>query len=78
MVVMGKFLLQTLAVSLGVLSLLPASVVASPIVQAAADPTADEIAAQALKNAYEVLNGTLSDGMTHTSCTKDKLQVRKE
>jgi len=74
----GTFLTKTLAVSLGLVSLLPANVAASPISQAAADLTPDQIAAQALKAAYKVLDGTLSDGMTHTACTKDNVQIRKE
>ncbi|KAF2736727.1 Di-copper centre-containing protein [Polyplosphaeria fusca] len=42
-----------------------------------ADPV-DQLAATALNNVYKVLDGTLSDGATHTKCTKSKLLVRKE
>jgi len=38
----------------------------------------DVFAATALSNVYKVLNGTLSDGSTHTACTKETLAVRKE
>lgn len=38
----------------------------------------DIFAATALSNVYKVLNGTISDGSTHTACTKDTLAVRKE
>jgi tyrosinase len=74
---MGRTLLQAVTASLGLFSLFPASVTASPLVERQT-LTADQIAAQALANAYKVLNGTLQDGMTHTACTKDKLQVRRE
>ncbi|KAF1830299.1 Di-copper centre-containing protein [Decorospora gaudefroyi] len=43
------------------------------------DPTLDEVAKQALTNAYKVLDGTLSDGTTRSSeCTKDTVAVRQE
>ncbi|KAG9233577.1 hypothetical protein BJ875DRAFT_543653 [Amylocarpus encephaloides] len=38
----------------------------------------DELAATALSNAYKVLDGTLSDGSTRTTCSKDTIAVRKE
>ncbi|KAK0124988.1 hypothetical protein ONS96_008858 [Cadophora gregata f. sp. sojae] len=38
----------------------------------------DDLAAKALENAYKVLSGTLSDGSVRTTCTKEKLAVRKE
>ncbi|KAH7370471.1 hypothetical protein BKA65DRAFT_418020 [Rhexocercosporidium sp. MPI-PUGE-AT-0058] len=38
----------------------------------------DDLAAKALENAYKVLNGSLSDGSTKVTCTKDTLAVRKE
>lgn len=45
----------------------------------AATPGPGDVLAQiALNNVYKVLNGTLSGGSTHASCTKDKLTVRKE
>lgn len=74
---MGKTLLQAITASLGLFTLFPASVVAAPLVERQT-LTADQIASQALANAYKVLNGTLSDGMTHTKCTKDSLQIRRE
>jgi hypothetical protein len=44
-----------------------------------ATPGPDDIFASiALQNVYKVLNGTISDGITHSSCTKEKLIVRKE
>ena len=38
----------------------------------------DDIQKQALANAYKVLDGTLSDGMTRSGCTKANVQIRKE
>jgi len=39
----------------------------------------DDIQKQALANAYKVLDGTLSDGMTRPStCNKNTVSVRKE
>jgi len=38
----------------------------------------DDLAATALANSYKVVDGTLSDGSSHTACTKDKIAVRKE
>ena len=39
----------------------------------------DDIQTQALSNAYKVLDGTLSDGMTRSSgCNKNTVAVRKE
>jgi tyrosinase len=50
---------------------------ASPIVQR--DLTADQIATQALTNAYKVLNGTLQDGSKRsTACNSSTVVVRKE
>jgi tyrosinase len=41
--------------------------------------TLDDVQKQASANAYKVLNGTLSDGLTRSStCTKDTVAVRKE
>ena len=37
-----------------------------------------ELASTALQNAYKVLNGSLSDGTKHSTCTKAKLIERKE
>jgi hypothetical protein len=37
-----------------------------------------EIAHLALTNAYKVLEGTLSDGITHKKCTKHNVAVRRE
>ena len=52
------------------------SSLASPI---ATTPSPDNVLAQkALDNVYKILNGTLKDGSTHTTCTKDNLVVRKE
>jgi hypothetical protein len=39
----------------------------------------DDLAATSLNNVYKVLNGSLSDGATHSStCTKDNVLVRRE
>jgi hypothetical protein len=38
----------------------------------------DQLAATALDNVYKILAGTISDGTTHTGCTKETLAVRKE
>lgn len=38
----------------------------------------DFLAQNSLRNVYKVLYGSLSDGAVHTSCTLDKLTVRKE
>ncbi|XMA10487.1 hypothetical protein WAI453_003278 [Rhynchosporium graminicola] len=38
----------------------------------------DILAAKALEKAYQVLNGTLSDGSARTTCTQDTLAIRKE
>ena len=38
----------------------------------------EDLAKIAYDNTLKVLNGTLSDGSTHTACTKEKLVVRKE
>ncbi len=44
-----------------------------------ATPGPDDIFASiALQNVYKILNGTISDGITHTGCTQEKLAVRKE
>ncbi|KAH6684269.1 hypothetical protein B0J14DRAFT_664116 [Halenospora varia] len=43
----------------------------------AVEPDA-ELAAIALDNAYKILNGTLADGSTRTTCSKDTLAIRKE
>jgi len=42
--------------------------------------TADDIQKQALANAYKVLDGTLSDGLTNrkTTCNKNTVSIRKE
>ena len=45
----------------------------------AADPTLADVQTQALANAYAVLDGTLSDGLSRPStCNKDTVAVRKE
>ncbi|KAF2017739.1 Di-copper centre-containing protein [Aaosphaeria arxii CBS 175.79] len=38
----------------------------------------EDIQKQALANAYKVLDGTISDGMTRSGCTKANVAVRKE
>ncbi|KAF2839090.1 Di-copper centre-containing protein [Patellaria atrata CBS 101060] len=38
----------------------------------------DDLAAKALTNVYAILDGTQSDGATHTTCTRDKLIIRRE
>jgi tyrosinase len=42
--------------------------------------TADQIQTQALANAYKVLDGTLSDGLTNrnATCKKNTVSIRKE
>jgi tyrosinase len=40
--------------------------------------TLADVQKQATANAYAVLEGTLSDGMTRTTCTKENVAVRKE
>jgi len=49
----------------------------SPISERAAGPD-DVLAATALSNVYKVLDGSLSDGSKHTTCTNATLRVRKE
>ncbi len=48
---------------------------ASPVEKRGPD---DDLAKIALDNVYKILNGSLSDGSTRTTCTTDKLIVRKE
>ena len=42
--------------------------------------TTDQIQTQALANAYKVLDGTLSDGLTNrqATCNKNTVSIRKE
>lgn len=42
--------------------------------------TLEDLQKQALENAYKILEGTFSDGLTNrpSTCTKDKVAVRKE
>jgi tyrosinase len=49
----------------------------SPISERAAGPD-DVLAATALSNVYKILDGSLSDGSKHTTCTNATLRVRKE
>jgi len=49
--------------------------VATPLSKRGPD---DDLAATALANVYKLLDGTLSDGSSHTACTRDNLIVRKE
>ncbi len=49
--------------------------IASPVEKRGPD---DDLAKIALDNVYKILNGSLSDGSTRTTCTKDTLIVRKE
>ena len=53
---------------------------ASPFTKRQTGLTLDQVQSQALANAYKVLNGTLSDGLTRssTTCNKDTVAVRKE
>ena len=50
-----------------------------PSTKRQAAPTLDDVQKLALANAYKVLDGTLSDGMSRpTTCNKDTVAVRKE
>lgn len=68
--------LRGLLASLWLLCILSVHTLASPVSKRALNTT--QIAQQALNTAYKVLNGTLSDGSTHTTCTSANLAVRKE
>jgi tyrosinase len=47
------------------------------VTRCAADAV-DDLATVSRENVYKILNGSLSDGATHSTCTKDKLVVRRE
>lgn len=60
---------------------LVASLCLFPGTSANSPTTLEDIQNRALTNAYEVLEGTLSDGLTrspNTTCTKNTLAIRKE
>lgn len=38
----------------------------------------DDLAATALTNVHKILNGSVSDGASRASCTKDTLAYRRE
>ncbi|CZR65684.1 related to tyrosinase [Phialocephala subalpina] len=68
-------LLLTFNVSTLLAFFLTAVALATPLTRRGAD---DDFAKIALDNVYKVLNGTISDGSNHTTCTKANLAIRKE
>ncbi|KAF2837670.1 Di-copper centre-containing protein [Patellaria atrata CBS 101060] len=66
---------KKLSSALGVSLLLAPAVSGAPLVARGPD---DELAAIALENAYKILDGTLQDGSSHTSCNRDNVVIRKE